>query len=275
MPEIVLALAPHPDDAEIFCGGTLAKLASEGATVHIVVATDGRKGSFLEESEELAVLRAEEMRRAAAALGAEPPVLLGFPDMELDTLRPGVLREQFVRAIRRFRPTILFAQDPYALYEGHPDHRAVAWAALEAVNCAQLPLAYPQHLAEGLEPHFVREKYFYGPELPGANKVVDTSAFMERKIASVAEHRSQVVFLVEGIARQVAMAGLDVAQVAGGAAGSALDLLAFGLRAQDAAVGAAIGAQYAEQYRWVRYHALVEAALEQARRPAEVEERAR
>lgn len=261
MPEIVLALAPHPDDAEIFCGGALAKFASEGATIHIVVATDGRKGSFLEESDELAALRAEEMRRAAAALGAHPPVLLGFPDMELDTLRPGVLREQFVRAIRQFRPDIVFAQDAYALYESHPDHRAVAWAALEAINCAQLPLAYPQHLSEGLQPHLVREKYFYGPVLPGANKIVNTTAFIERKIASVAEHRSQVVFLVEGIARQAAMAGLDVTQVAGGSASSPLDLLAFGLRAQDAAVGRKIGAAYAEEYRWARYHELVEGAL--------------
>ena len=120
MPETVLALVPHPDDAEIYCGGTLARYAAEGAKVHIVVATDGRKGSFMEESNTLAEMRAEEMWRAAAALGAEPPVLLGFPDMELDTLRPGVLREQFVRAIRRLRPEVVFAQDPYALYEPHP-----------------------------------------------------------------------------------------------------------------------------------------------------------
>jgi LmbE family N-acetylglucosaminyl deacetylase len=266
MPEIVLALAPHPDDAEIFCGGALAKLAAEGATVHIVVATDGRKGSFLEESDQLAVLRAEEMRRAAAVLGAQPPVLLGFPDMELDTLRPGVLREQFVRAIRQVRPTILFSEDPYALYESHPDHRAVAWAATEAVNCAQLPLAYPNHLAEGLQPHFVREKYFYGDVLPGANKIVDTTAFVDKKIAAVAEHRSQVVFLVEGILRQVALAGLDIRAMAGESAGSALDLLAFGLRQQDAEVGRKIGVAYAEEYRWVRYHGLVESALAQVRR---------
>jgi LmbE family N-acetylglucosaminyl deacetylase len=261
MSDIVLALAPHPDDAEIFCGGTLLKLAAEGATIHIVVATDGRKGSFLEESDELARVRADEMRRAAAALGAQPPALLDFPDMELDTLRPGVLRQQFVRAIRQLKPDILFAQDPYALFESHPDHRAVGWAALEAVNCSHLPLAYPQHLAEGLEPHLVREKYFYGPVLPGANKVVDITPYMDRKIAAVAEHRSQVVFLVEGIARQVAMAGLDIRQVAGSAASSPLDLLAFGLRGQDAVTGAKIGAAYGEEYRWVRYHALVERAL--------------
>ena len=45
---------------------------------------------------------------------------------------------------------------------------------------------------------------------PGANKVIDTTEFVDRKIAAIAEHRSQVVFLVEGILSQVAMAGLDL-----------------------------------------------------------------
>lgn len=261
MSDTVLALAPHPDDAEIYCGGTLAKYIAEGATVHIVVATDGRKGSFQEQSNTLARLRAEEMRRAADVLGAQPPVLLDFPDMELDTLRPGVLREQFVRAIRRVKPDVVFAEDPYALYEPHPDHRAVAWAATEAINCSQLPLAYPQHLAEGLQPHLVREKYFYGGSLPGANKIVDVTAYIDRKMASIAEHRSQVVFLVEGVLRQVSMAGLDAAQVVGTGLANPLDLLIFGLRSQDAEVGRKIGAAFAEQFRWERYHPLVEAAL--------------
>ena len=197
----------------------------------------------------------------AAALGARPPVLLGFPDMELDTLRPGVLREQFVRAIRRVRPEVVFAEDPYALYEPHPDHRAVAWAATEAINCAQLPLAYPQHLAEGLQPHLVLEKYYYGDTLPGANRVVDITAFMDRKFAAIAEHRSQVIFLVEGILREVEMAGLDVTDVVGHGSANPLDLLAYGLRVQDAATGREIGVMFGEKYRWVRYHPLVEAAL--------------
>lgn len=261
MPEIVLAIAAHPDDAELCCGGALAKLAAEGAVVHILVASDGHKGSFLEQSDDLVQVRAGEMARAAAALGARPPVLLGFPDMELDTLRPGVLREQFTRAIRRYRPDIIFAHDPYALFEPHPDHRAVAWAAYEAANCSRLPLVYPQHLAEGLEPHFARDKYFFGSGLQGANKIVDTTGFIERKIAALAEHRSQVVSLVEGIMRQADMAGLDAHEVVGAAASSPLDLLALGLRAQDAAVGRKIGVAYAEEFRWVRYHGLVEAAL--------------
>lgn len=268
MPDVILALAPHPDDAEIHCGGVLARLAAGGATVHIVVATDGSKGLFIEEGGDLAVLRAEEMRRAAAVLAAEPPVLLGFGDMELDTLPPGALRERFVAAIRRIRPDIVFAPDPYALYEPHPDHRAVAWAAIEAINCSQLPLAYPQHMAEGLQPHLVREKYFYGDTLLGANKIIDTTEFIDRKIAAIAEHRSQVVFLVEGILSQVAMAGLDLKQMAVGATQSPIELLAWGVRSQDAETGRKIGVPFAEEYRWVRYHGLVEAVLVQAGRDA-------
>ena len=111
MPVTVLALVPHPDDAEIYAGGLLAKLASEGATAQIVVATDGCCGSFLEHSAQLVELRGEEMRRAAAVLGAQPPTLLGFPDMGLDTLPAGVLREHFVRAIRQHRPDIVITQD--------------------------------------------------------------------------------------------------------------------------------------------------------------------
>ncbi len=263
MPQTVLALVPHPDDAEIYAGGLLAKCASAGAAVHIVVATDGRCGSFLEDSVELAELRGEEMRRAAAVLGAQPPTLLGFPDMGLDALPAGVLRQRFVYAIRQYRPDVVIAQDPYALYEPHPDHRAVAWAATEAINAAGLPLVYPEHLAEGLAPHVVTEKYFYGDTLPGANKIVDITPWMDVKLAVVAEHRSQVVFLVEGLLRQARTAGLDVAAALGPAADSPASLLAWGLRQRAAEAGARAGLAYAEVYRYERFNPLIEALLAQ------------
>lgn len=264
MSRTVLALVPHPDDAEIYAGGLLAKLASEGAGVYIVVATDGRCGSFLEDSAELVELRSEEMRSSAAALGAEPPTLLGFPDMGLDALPAGVLRQRFVHAIRLRRPDIVVAQDPYALYEPHPDHRAVAWAATEAINAAGLPLIYPEHGAEGLAPHVVTEKYFYGDTLPGANKIVDITPWMDTKLAAVAEHRSQVVFLVEGLLRQARVAGLDVAAALGPTAESPASLLAWGLRQRAAGVGAQAGVAYAEAYRYERFNPLIEAILVQS-----------
>ena len=46
MPNTVLCLVPHPDDAEFYAGGTIAKMVAEGARVLIAVTTDGIKGSF-------------------------------------------------------------------------------------------------------------------------------------------------------------------------------------------------------------------------------------
>jgi len=262
MPQTVLALVPHPDDAEFYAGGLLAKLITEGARVQIVVATDGRRGSFESDSASLAAARAEEMRRAAASLGAEPPILLGYPDLELDTLPAGVLREQFVRAIRRFKPDAVVAEDPYAPFEPHPDHRAVAWAATEALSYARLPLLYPEHLAEGLETHIVAEKYFYANSPALANKIVDITATMERKLAALLAHVSQVRFLVEGMVREARLAGLDVRAVFGDAADDPAALLAWGVQTQAAEIGRQIGARYAEAFRYERFDPLIEAALQ-------------
>ncbi len=263
MPKTVLALVPHPDDAEFFCGGTLAKMAQEGARIVIAVASDGQKGSFEYDRETLIAMRAEEAKRAAAVLGAEPPILLGHPDLELDKLPPGLLREQFVRLIRQYRPDVVIAEDAFARFEPHPDHRAVAWAASDAINFASLPLMHPEHLAEGLQPHFCVEKYFYSDDPQIANKVIDVTGTMDRKLAAMAEHRSQVSFLVQDVLRQARLAGLDMAAIAGQDAANPLALLAWGLRSQAAEVGKRCGYGFGEAFRWTRFHPMVEMLLGQ------------
>ncbi len=261
MSKTVLALVPHPDDAEFYAGGTLAKMISEGDRVYVVVATDGRCGSFTMDHESLAAIRADEMRRAAAVLGAEPPILLGYPDMGLDTLPAGVLREKFIRAIRQLRPDVVVTEDPFASFETHPDHRAVAWAAMEAINFARLPLVHPEHLAEDLLPHVVVEKYFYANNSALANKIVDISDTMERKLAALMQHRSQVEFLVEGVLIEARLAGLDVRAIFGAAADDPAALLAWGVQATAAEAGQRIGVQYAEAFRYERFGSFVEGML--------------
>ena len=263
MPATVLALVPHPDDAEFYAGGLLAKLAAEGARVHIVVATDGRRGSFEADSDTLIVVRAEEMRRAAVVLGAEPPILLGYPDGELDTLPAGVLREQFIRAIRQFKPDVVVAEDPYAPFEPHPDHRAVAWAATEALNFARLPLFYPEHLAEGLAPHFVIEKYFYANVPTLANKYIDISEHLARKVAAI---RAQDPGGVPGRP--------GTGRGGGGWAEPASDVWRLGWRpgcavgwamqVEAAKVGQQFGVPYGEVFRFERFTPLIESVLAQA-----------
>lgn len=281
MPRTVLVFAPHPDDAEFYAGGTLARFAKEGHRVVLVIATDGRRGSFEHPSETLVPLRMEETRRAARVLGAEEPILLSHPDMELDRLAPGKLREEFMRLIRQHRPEIAIAQDPFIPYEPHPDHRAVAWAASDALHYAHLPLVHPEHLSMGLQPHFVAEKYFYGDFPPGTplqphssksgiekrgfcHIVVNISSTVEVKMAALAEHKSQMTFLVEEVLRQAAMlgpAGPDLMQQMIQAAGDPSKAMAWFLKAQAAETGGQIGVSYGEAFRYERFHPVIESFL--------------
>ncbi len=270
MPKTVLVLAPHPDDAEFFAGGTIARFISEGAAVTIVIATDGRCGSFEMDGDSLVSIRSQEARRAAQLLGCRPPILLGYHDFELDRLSPGILREQFIRLIRQIKPDVLIAEDTLTLYEGHPDHRVVARAAEEAVSFAALPLIHSEHLAEGLTPHFVVEKYFYGEGSPGLNKVMDITATMEQKLGGLAAHESQMRFLVEDVMKQAQLAGLDLAAMLGGAT-DPMAAIRFAMQTQAAQVGAKIGVQFGEAFRYVRFTPLIEMLLAGQIRPAQSE----
>jgi LmbE family N-acetylglucosaminyl deacetylase len=257
MTQKVLVFAPHPDDAEFYAGGTLARLALAGAQVILITVTDGGCGSFHHSRADLVRLRASEAIAAAAVLGAEPPVFLHHPDTGLDSLPPGVLREQFIRLLRQYRPDQVIVEDVQAIDETHPDHRAVALAAQDALNFAAFPLVHPEHLAAGLQPHFVKEKYFYAGPLGKANLVVDITETMSVKLAAMAAHQSQVEFLVEDIYRQLEAAGLKNPSLSPELS-NPLAALSWALQADAASVGAKIGVQYAEAFRYTRFHPIVE-----------------
>ncbi len=261
MPKTTLCLVPHPDDAEFYAGGTLAGMARAGDRILIAVATDGIKGSFELEGAELVEARHAEMVNAARVLGAEEPIFLGFTDFELEKLAPGWLRERLIYLIRKYKPDAVLTEDPFWLGETHPDHRAVALAAMEAINYARLPRIHPEHLKEGLEPHFVTEKFYYSEEPARFNKAIDISATFDVKMASLAEHKSQIEFLVEGLLKEAHHAGLDLKAVLGEMADDKLALMEMALRMQAAEVGAAHGMDLAEGFHYERYHPLVESFL--------------
>lgn len=256
----MLVFVPHPDDAEFHAGGIIAKFAEEGARVIIVVATDGRCGSLVLDVETLIKVRAEEARRGARMLGAEEPIMLGYPDFGLDTLPVGKLREQFIRLIRVCKPDVVIAQDAFAP-EIHPDHRTVAWTASDAVNFSALPLIHPEHLQEGLQPHYVVEKYLFAEGSQDFNKVVDVTRTMEKKIAAMAEHNTQIEFLVEDVLRQAQLAGINIREVIGDMAGDPASLMAWALQTQAAEIGSRIGVKYGEAFRYIRFHPFIEALL--------------
>jgi len=85
IPGVVLAVYAHPDDADVACGGTLARWAKGGASVHLIICTDGGKGTFDPEADtqQLIAERAEELEESSAVIGLSSVTNFGFPDGEL------------------------------------------------------------------------------------------------------------------------------------------------------------------------------------------------
>jgi LmbE family N-acetylglucosaminyl deacetylase len=191
VPATVLAVYAHPDDADVACGGTLCGWARGGAQVHLVVCTDGGKGTFDPSIDpaELARRRADELAAAAGHLGVTSHHVLGVPDGELDR-REG-LQGELVGWIRRIRPDVVLGHDPTAVFFGqeyfnHQDHRTAGWALLDALAPAA---ALPHYFPEAGPPHQVGTVYLSGTLSPDV--WVDVSATVEAKATAVECHRSQ------------------------------------------------------------------------------------
>lgn len=257
----VLVFAPHPDDAEYYAGGTLALMAQQGHRVVIVTVTSGDKGSYRHTAAELAALRQEEAKKAADILGAADILFLGHHDQELDLLPAGVLREQFTRLVRQYQPDVLVAEDVRYIDESHPDHRAVARAAADAIAYASLPLVYPEHAEAGLKPHFVTEKLFYSESPVLIDKVIDITSTFECKMQALAAHQSQVEFLVEDILQQAEIAGLGSHELVAAASQDPLAALTLVIHQQAAAAGSRAGYALGEAYRYERFHPIIESLL--------------
>lgn len=121
----VLALAAHPDDEVVGCGGLLALLGDAGADVHVCFATDGDATTGVDAPpDEVAGLRRAEAEASCRILGTRPPTFLHHPDGRLaDHL--GELRSQVRELVDELQPEVVIA--PWEL-DGHADHRAVAAA---------------------------------------------------------------------------------------------------------------------------------------------------
>lgn len=187
VPTSALAIGAHPDDIEFGCGGTLAKWAGAGCTVHHLVLTDGSKGTWDTEAHRptLVARRQDEQRAAAAALGASGEVVfLGQVDGELESSL--ALRSEVARVIRWLRPDVLLGHDPWRRYRLHPDHRHAGWLTVDAAVAARDPHFFPEH---GLPHHRPDWLLLWEADEPNHVEAVDGTA--ETKLAALLAHESQ------------------------------------------------------------------------------------
>jgi len=187
----VLVLSAHPDDAEFGAAGTVARWTDEGKKIVYVICTNGDKGTSDRTlaPDQLLKIRKKEQQAAAEVLGVQEVVFLDFPDQGLEDTP--ALRKRIVRLIRTYQPGVLVTSDPYRRYLWHRDHRIIGQVAMDAVfPYARDHLAYPDMLAQGLEPHKVAEILFWGAE--DINYRSDITDTFDRKIDALRCHKSQM-----------------------------------------------------------------------------------
>lgn len=191
-PERALVVIPHPDDAEVWAGGTIARWVRGGSEVHYVLCTDGSKGTDDPETDpmELAAARSREQLAAADILGVKNVVMLGRPDGELEDTSD--FRRDLVRQIRVVKPDVVLTTEPYRRnMQWHRDHRIAGQVTLDAVfPYARDHLHFGELFAnEGIEPHKTAAIMFWGSENP--NTFVDIATDFDAKMDAVMAHRTQ------------------------------------------------------------------------------------
>ncbi|QKW22502.1 PIG-L family deacetylase [Kitasatospora sp. NA04385] len=204
----VLGVFAHPDDESLAAGGLLARHAAAGARTAVVTAT-WAEGTH----------RVPELARALAELGAGPPRLLGYADAKVPESAPGAARlldapleeavRRLVAEVRAFRPEWVVTHDAYGGMTGHPDHRQTHRLTVLAVQAAALPGLYPElgepvrvrrlllathpeRAARALAGLLLRPGRVAYAVPDGEAEALDVSPWLERKLAAVFAHRSEV-----------------------------------------------------------------------------------
>lgn len=223
MSKTLLAVFAHPDDEAFGCGGTLARYAAEGVSVHLICATRGESGKItdpeIDASSDVAELREAELRAACEAMGISEPIFLDFHDsgrgertrhddpkalLNVDEL---TLEAEVRPHVAELAPDVMITFDPHGIY-GHVDHlrihraaTASFWSTVAADGSSPSRLFYTCMAAERMRqmqaarqnsPLSDLDPDVYGVSEDAFAAIVDVTAWRSHKERAVAAHRSQV-----------------------------------------------------------------------------------
>lgn len=178
----ILAIGAHPDDVELGCGGTLAKLISEGKTVAVVDLTQGELGT-----------RGTNLTRAEEAANASK--ILGFSDRVNLKMKDGFLQNseeyqmQIVRMIRKYQPEIVFAN---SIDDRHPDHAKASKLISDACflsGLVKIETTLDNENQKAWRPKQIFNYIQWKNVTP--HFVVDVSDFMSKKIEACLAYKTQ------------------------------------------------------------------------------------
>lgn len=184
-----MAIGAHPDDLELRCYGTLAKLKAQGHEIAVCNIANGCLGSMTIPPEELKIIRSNEAKKAAATIGAKH-YEIGVDDMQVNRFDEEASR-RLVDAIRNFKPDVIFLLSPD---DYHKDHIEASWLTFYASFSSSLP----NYVTD--EPnHPVVPVLYYMDNTRGLHfdptEYVDISDYVDLRLKAFCCHESQLEWL--------------------------------------------------------------------------------
>lgn len=185
----VLIVAAHPDDEVLGCGGTMARLAAEGASVFVLILANGLTSRVDFDPVRDAALLAvhhERAQRAGQLLGAKEVRLGGFPDQKMDTVPLLDVTQAIEKEIARVQPEIVFTQHGGDLNQDHViTFRATLTATRPmAGGVVRQVLAY--EVPSSTEWSFQQFAPAFAPQI-----FYDIAPYLEKKIAAMQIYESE------------------------------------------------------------------------------------
>ena len=188
--KVLALIQPHSDDLPIFAAGTAFKLIDEGYTAFLIrVTNDDMAGPGW--YAETVTANQRDNTAVARVFGCKQAFDLNYNNHMMDNIARSELRQRFIFLFRLLKADTVICYDPWGYYEENPDHYVTAACVEAACWMAGGSKDYPEHFAAGLQPHAVREKYYFSRFQQRVNRVVDIASTVERKIDVNLENKAQ------------------------------------------------------------------------------------
>lgn len=183
----VIVFGAHPDDSDLYAGGTAALFAKMGHKVKFVSLTNGDKGHHTMSSKDLADRRAKEMQESAKILGIVYEHLDNHDGELMPTLEN---RMKVIKLICDWEADIVITHRPN---DYHPDHRYASTIVQDAAYMISVPKMVPDGKALLKTPLFLYMKDSFKKPAPfSPDIVIDITSVTEQKLAAICAHESQV-----------------------------------------------------------------------------------
>ncbi|MBI3743601.1 MAG: PIG-L family deacetylase [Chloroflexi bacterium] len=194
---VILAVFAHPDDETSAAGATMARYVREGVDVHVATATRGELGALgtnglVITREDLPKVREQELRSVLQIYGANPPILFGYRDQEVERAPFEEVIAKILAVMRLVQPDVVITFGPLGISR-HADHVAIHMATVDAFHRYRHATDREPRLFFTSIPAETAERFelnLFGPEV-NPTVLIDTKETVALKVKALRTYRSQ------------------------------------------------------------------------------------